>query len=84
GVALARGARKPAEAKAFIDFVLGRDVGLVMATRFLRRSARGDCPPPEGQPPVSSLRLVPYDIAESAAAKRETLLRFADYRSSAP
>jgi len=84
GVALARGARKPAEAKAFIDFVLGRDVGLVMATRFLRRSARGDCPPPEGQPPVSSLALVPYDIAESAAAKRATLVRFASYRSSSP
>ncbi len=75
-IALVRGAAHPEAAKRFIDFALGRDVALVVAKRFHRRSVRTDCPPPEGQVPVSALRLVGYDIAEAAAAKEKTLERF--------
>jgi iron(III) transport system substrate-binding protein len=76
GVALARTSRHPRDARRFIDFVLGRDVALIMSARFHRRSVRLDCPPPPGQPPLSAIRLVPYDIAQAAREKEATLARF--------
>lgn len=81
GVALIKGARHAEAARRFIDFVLGSDVAKVMSTRFHRRSARSDCPTPEGQLPLSALRLVDYNIGVAAAEKRETLERFAAVRN---
>jgi iron(III) transport system substrate-binding protein len=76
GVALAKGALHPATARRFIDFVLGRDVAMIMSSRFQRRSVRSDCPPPPGQLPLSAIKLVPHDIALAAREKDETLARF--------
>ncbi len=76
GVALIRGAAHPAEARAFMDFVLGQDVARVMVYRFGRRSARLDIPEPDGLPPLSSLRLVDYDFGAAARERENTIARF--------
>lgn len=77
GVALAKAAAHPLAAGAFIDFVLGPEVARVMTFRFHRRSARSDIAPPAGQPPLSSIRLVAYDVQAAARDKASTLERFA-------
>jgi iron(III) transport system substrate-binding protein len=82
GVALVRGSRHGAAAKAFIDFVLGRDVAKVMVTRFHRRSARSDCESPPGQLPISAISLVDYDIGAAAVEKEATLARFRALRAA--
>lgn len=76
GVAVVRGARHGRAARAFVDFVLGSDVAAVVVGRFGRRSARSDAPDPEGLPPLTNLRLVPYDVARSASEREPTLARF--------
>ena len=83
GVALVRGGRHAAAARAFIDFVLGPDVAQVMGARFHRRSVRVDSAPIKGQPALSAIPLVSYDIAEAAAAKAGTLARFMGYLEAA-
>lgn len=85
-VALVRGAPHPEAARAFVDFVLGPDVASVVVGRFGRRSARTDAPAPEGLPPLSSLRILPYDLGNSAAERAATLARFRDLlgRSARP
>ncbi len=82
-VALVRGAPHPEAARAFVDFVLGPDVAAVVAVRFGRRSARADAPAPEGLPPLSSLRILPYDVERSAAERAGTLARFRDLLAGA-
>lgn len=83
GVALLAGAVHGGNARRFVDFVLSVDVARVMASRFHRRSARLDCPTPEGQAPLASIRLVDYDIGVAARDKAATLERFAALRDAA-
>jgi iron(III) transport system substrate-binding protein len=77
GVALARASAHQKAAGDFIDFALGPDVARVVTTRFHRRSARSDTAPPLGQPPLSTIRLVAYDVQAAARDKAATLDRFA-------
>ena len=76
GVAVVRGSGRREAAGRFVDFVLGPDVARVLSGRFGRRSARGDLPPPAGLPPLSSLELLPYDIAAAARGKAALVEEF--------
>jgi len=76
GVAVVRGAAHGEAARSFVDFVLGPDVATVVVLRFGRRSARSDAPIPEGLPPLTSLKLVPYDVGIAASERIPTISRF--------
>jgi iron(III) transport system substrate-binding protein len=73
GVAVAASARNRAEAEAFVDFVLGRDVQGVVAERWFRRSVRTDAAPPPGVPPLSALKTVPYERSTAGREKDRVL-----------
>jgi len=77
GVALVRGARNADQARAFIDFVLGPDVAAIVSSRHGRRSARSEASAPEGLPPLSELRTIPYDIEAAARSKPSEIENFA-------
>lgn len=73
GVAVAAAGKNRAEAEAFVDFVLGPDVQGVVAERWLRRSVRiGAALPPE-VPPLSSLKIVPYERSSAGREKQRVL-----------
>ncbi len=76
GVAVVRGAGHGESARAFVDFVLGKDAALVVVDRFGRRSARSDAPGPEGKPPLSDLKILPYDVGRAASERSATIDRF--------
>jgi len=76
GVAIVRGTAHREAARSFVDFVLGPDVAAVVVVRFGRRSARTDAPIPEGLPPLSSLKLVSYDVGRAASERVPTISRF--------
>jgi iron(III) transport system substrate-binding protein len=72
GIAIFKGAANPAAAGRFVDFVLGRDVQRLLRSKWLRRSVRVDV---EGAARNDAgMRLLPYDVA-GTAARRELILR---------
>jgi iron(III) transport system substrate-binding protein len=73
GVALIAGSPHRSEAEAFIDFVLSREVQAMVCARWFRRSVRQDVDAPTGAPPLSQLRLVPYE-RRTAGRERERVL----------
>lgn len=73
GVAVVAGAPRRAEAEAFVDFVLGKDVQAVVSRRWLRRSVRKDVPAPAAAPPLSELVLVEYPRAAAVRDRGRVL-----------
>lgn len=76
-VAMMKGAKNPAGAKAFIDFVLS-DAGqkLVLQQGYLPADAT--LPVPAGFPPRDSIKLMPFDAAKALADTEANKKRFAD------
>lgn len=74
GIALLKSARHPAEAKAFIDFVLSRDVQSILPARWQRRSVRADVAPAAQD---GSDNFIDYPIRKSAESKDAILARWA-------
>jgi iron(III) transport system substrate-binding protein len=72
-----KGSPNPNAAKAFADFMLSKTVQELFPKEHLY-SARTDVPGPEGNPPLSAIKMHPIDYdyieAESARIKR----RFAE------
>ena len=62
-VAIMRGAKNLAAARAFVDFVLSRD-GQELAASQGYLPARGDVTPPPGMPRAGQIRLLPLDTAD--------------------
>lgn len=73
GSALVKGAAHEENAKRFLDFTAGADVQELLASRFYRRSVRGDIASAADMPELDDLALVGYDVAR-AAARRDALL----------
>lgn len=71
GCALIKGARHPENARAFIDFVLGRDVQELLVSDLSRRSVRTDVPAPEDLPGTAELGIIDYDVHWAGALKEE-------------
>jgi iron(III) transport system substrate-binding protein len=79
GIALFKGTRKPAQAKKFIDFVLGYDVQSILMARWSRRSVRKDIP--EYDPEMAKMRFISYPIEESVSRREAILSRWAAARA---
>ena len=78
GVAIIKGGPDPAAARAFVDFVNGRDIQQELLRTTFRRPARQDidlAAMPGHMPALAALKLVPYDDAKWEAARRDTLAR---------
>ena len=72
-IALVKGGKNRELALQFIHFLLGQDNQNMMATLYYRRPVRTDLPPPKGLPPMSSIKLVDYDLDWAAGSKQEIL-----------
>lgn len=78
GVAILKGAPDPEASRRFVDFVASKPMEEKMLSAFFRRPARQDIDLASvagDMPPLSALKIVPYDDAKWDAERRETLLR---------
>jgi len=75
--AIMRGAKNPAAARAFVDFVLSKE-GQAMAAAQGYLPARNDVAPPAGFPEVGTLKILPVDIGELLKRDELNKKRFAD------
>jgi len=78
GVGIVKGGPNPEAARAFVEFVTGRAIQEELLRTTFRRPARQDIDLsalPGHMPPLSQLKLVPYDDAQWEAARRDTLAR---------
>jgi iron(III) transport system substrate-binding protein len=69
--------RNAPAARAFIDFLLSRE-GQALAAQQGMMPARGDVEPPQGFPPLRSIRFLNADIPAILTADEEDKRRFAD------
>lgn len=76
-VAILSTAKNPEAAKAFVDFLLSRE-GQELAVSQGYLPAHPDVTPPEGFPPRSEIRLLPFDPAAALANDQEYKERFVD------
>ena len=77
-VCIAVGAEHMAEARAFVDFVTGRDAQTMIATTLDRRSVRTDVEEPDYLPDKDSLHIIYDDPAVVNENKQKWLSRFDD------
>ena len=77
-VCIAVGAEHVAEARAFVDFVTGRDAQTMIATTLDRRSVRTDVEEPDYLPDKDSLHIIYDDPAVVNENKQKWLSRFDD------
>lgn len=73
GVALIRGCAHPENARAFLDFVVSRDVQQLLSQSMYRRPARLDVAQNTSLPPTRELKLIEYDL-QWVSENRELLL----------
>ena len=78
GVAIIKGGPDLDAAKAFVEFINGKDIQGQLLRATFRRPARQDidlASMPGHLPPLSKLKIIPYDDAKWEASRRETLAR---------
>lgn len=78
GVAIIKGGPDPEAAKAFVDFINQKDIQEQLLRTTFRRPARLDIDMksmPGHLPPLSALKIIPYDDAKWEASRRENLAR---------
>lgn len=73
-VALVKGGPNPDAGKAFIDFVLSKEIQELLVDKMQRRSVRIDVPQPEGLPALDEIAIQNYDMAW-AGAERENIIK---------
>lgn len=78
GCALIKGAKHAENARAFLDFVLGRDVQELLVSDLHRRSVRTDVHAPEDLPSEAELGIIDYDVHWAGALKEEFIRRWAE------
>ncbi|MGI6026621.1 MAG: ABC transporter substrate-binding protein [Candidatus Scatomorpha sp.] len=76
GCALIKGARHPENARAFLDFVIGRDVQELLVSDLSRRSVRTDVHAPEDLPGEAELGIIDYDVHWAGSIKEEFIARW--------
>ena len=74
GAAVVKNAPDADAARAFVDFLAGKEIQTVLLHTTFRRPARDDIDLGE-MPKLSALKLIPYDDAKWDAARRDTLAR---------
>ena len=78
GCALIKGAKHAENARAFLDFVLGRDVQELLVSDLHRRSVRTDVHAPEDLPSEAELSIIDYDVHWAGALKEEFIRRWTE------
>ena len=78
GCALIKGAKHAENARAFLDFVLGRDVQELLVSDLHRRSVRTDVHAPEDLPSEAELDIIDYDVHWAGALKEEFIRRWTE------
>lgn len=78
GCALIKGAKHTENARAFLDFVLGRDVQELLVSDLHRRSVRTDVHAPEDLPSETELGIIDYDVHWAGALKEEFIRRWTE------
>ena len=78
GCALIKGAQHAENARAFLDFVLGRDVQELLVSDLHRRSVRTDVHAPEDLPSEAELGIIDYDVHWAGALKEEFIRRWTE------
>ena len=78
GCALIKGAKHAENARAFLDFVLGRDVQELLVSDLHRRSVRTDVHAPEDLPSEAELGIIGYDVHWAGALKEEFIRRWTE------
>lgn len=78
GCALIKGARHPENARAFLDFVLDRDVQELLVSDLSRRSVRTDVHAPEDLPSEAELGIIDYDVHWAGSIKEEFIARWSE------
>lgn len=76
GCALIKGARHPENARAFLEFVIGRDVQELLVSDLSRRSVRTDVHAPEDLPGEAVLGIIDYDVHWAGSIKEEFIARW--------
>lgn len=76
GCALIKGARHPENARAFLEFVIGRDVQELLVSDLSRRSVRTDVHAPEDLPSEAELGIIDYDVHWAGSIKEEFIARW--------
>jgi iron(III) transport system substrate-binding protein len=71
GIALTEGAPHPNAAKLFIDFMMSDAQQMIQANN--EYSLRQDVKPPNGMPPLQSLKALPLDIGKALAEQPQLL-----------
>ena len=78
GCALIKGAKHAENARAFLDFVLGRDVQELLVSDLHRRSVRTDVHAPEDLPSEAELGIIDYDVHWAGDLKEEFIRRWTE------
>lgn len=78
GCALIKGAKHPENARAFLDFVLSRDVQELLVSDLSRRSVRTDVHAPEDLPSEAELGIIDYDVHWAGSIKEEFIRRWSE------
>jgi iron(III) transport system substrate-binding protein len=73
GVALVKGAPDPVPGKAFIDYVLSQPVQQILVQSIGRRSIRTDVSGNSVLPPLSDIKIIPYDLEASSRDRLKLL-----------
>ncbi len=81
GAAVIKGAKNPANAKKFIDFISSKE-GQTMVAHQNRRSVRSDVAPSDSLVPITSIKLIKDDEAVVNKNKRVWLEKFKDIYTS--
>ena len=76
GCALIKGARHPENARAFLEFVIGRDVQELLVSDLSRRSVRTDVHAPEDLPGEAELGIIDYVVHWAGSFKEECIARW--------
>lgn len=79
GCAIISGAPHRANAEAFVDFAVSRDVQELLQTQFCRRTVRSDVEPPSALPALSQLPQVTYDVSYASEHREAILMSWAFY-----
>jgi iron(III) transport system substrate-binding protein len=78
GNAILKGAKHPRAARAFMDFVVSKEVMDLLAQKFELRSARTDVAPPAGFPALDAIKVVAYDMEWAGKAYPTLIKRWQD------
>jgi len=71
-----KGGPNPANAQKFLDYINSKEAHEMLVSIDKRRSARKDVAPPPGLPPITTIKVVPYDSVGAAKNHDAEVERF--------